>query len=179
MLILDNFVEMQRHSHDEGAQEGAIREERMGPGHPFSVHLLPSVLANATVSITMCPITYRNDGIPVLKPRSHGSLGEQLATLQNNQSIDKTKEERNGEKKKGEIRKEIEKNDRRNHKPEISREAPEARQDTKQQEGSCNADKTTIQLRLGAPVPLVQRGKAVGVPRPGPSGAGHRQLFSF
>lgn len=54
MFILDNFVEMQHHSHKEGAQEGAVREERMGPGHPFSVYLLPSVLANVTISIIIC-----------------------------------------------------------------------------------------------------------------------------
>lgn len=39
VLVLDNLVEMQGHAHYQGAEEGTVREERMAPGHPFSIDL--------------------------------------------------------------------------------------------------------------------------------------------
>lgn len=39
VFVLDNFPEMQSHSHDQGAEERGIREKRMSPGNPFAVKL--------------------------------------------------------------------------------------------------------------------------------------------
>lgn len=37
VFILDDFMEMQVHAHDQGAEEGGVCEECMGPSHPFSI----------------------------------------------------------------------------------------------------------------------------------------------
>lgn len=53
VFVLDDFPEMQGYAHDQGAEEGTVREERMGPGHPFPIELF----GKATQQLSYIPST--------------------------------------------------------------------------------------------------------------------------
>ena len=40
MLVLNDLLEMQTHSHNQSTEKGRIREKGVRPGYPFSVELL-------------------------------------------------------------------------------------------------------------------------------------------
>lgn len=46
MFVLDNLPEMQRHSHNQGAEERGIREKSMSPRNPFAIELTQEIISD-------------------------------------------------------------------------------------------------------------------------------------